>query len=242
MSNLLIDIGNTFSKIAVFENNEMIYESKVEIIEINFIKDLIKKYKIKNTAISNVGSPNDELFSVCKEKSNLYSFTEEIKMPITNPYNHGLVGDDRLALVLSAYSDYPDDNVLIVDMGTCITYDIKTNQNLYQAGGISPGLELRLKSLSSGTFKLDKITPKYPNLLIAHDTESSISIGVLKGIQNEIEGFIENYKTEYNNLKVIISGGDSNFLYGKIKNTIFTNSNFIYKGLNFLIEHNQVNE
>ena len=68
MSNLLIDIGNTFSKIAVFENNEMIYESKVKIVEINFIKDLINKYKIKNTAISNVGSPNDELFSVCKEK------------------------------------------------------------------------------------------------------------------------------------------------------------------------------
>ena len=89
MGNLLIDIGNTFSKIAVIENNEIIYESKFKIIEINFIKDLINKYNIKNTAISNVGSPNDELFSVCKEKSNLYSFTEDIKIPIKNPYNHG---------------------------------------------------------------------------------------------------------------------------------------------------------
>ena len=93
--------------------------------------------------------------------------------------------------------------------------------------------------MTTGAFNLYDIKPTYPKSLIAYDTETSVNIGVLLGIENEINGFIENYSNEYVNLKVIVTGGDSNFLYGKLKNTIFTNSNFIYKGLNFLIEYNQ---
>ena len=76
-----------------------------------------------------------------------YVFEKEIKLPFKNPYDQGLVGEDRLSLILGAYSMYPQDNVLVVDLGTCITYDIKTSENIYQAGGISPGLGLRKKSL-----------------------------------------------------------------------------------------------
>ena len=170
-----------------------------------------------------------------------YIFDDKINLPFLNPYKKGIVGDDRLALILAASYEYPNDNVLVIDMGTCITYDIKTSKNLYQAGGISPGIMLRLDSLSSGAFNLSEVKPNYPKSSIADDTETSINIGVLLGIENEINGFINNYKNEYNNLKVIISGGDSDFLYGKLKNTIFTNSNFIYKGLNYLIEYNQPN-
>ena len=108
-----------------------------------------------------------------------------------------------------------------------------------RAGGISPGLMLRLDSLSRGAFNLSEVKPNYPKSSIADDTETSINIGVLLGIENEINGFINNYKNEYNNLKVIISGGDSDFLYGKLKNTIFTNSNYIFKGLDYLIEFNK---
>ena len=239
--NLLIDIGNSLTKIAVFNKAKIITEFKIKKIDLNFIKDIVKDNKIINCAISNVGPRIDDLYIFFEENTNLYIFDDKINLPFLNPYKKGIVGDDRLALILAASYEYPNDNVLIIDMGTCITYDIKTSKNLYQAGGISPGLMLRLDSLSSGAFNLSEVKPNYPKSSIADDTETSINIGVLLGIENEINGFINNYKNVYNNLKVIISGGDSDFLYGKLKNTIFTNSNFIYKGLNYLIEYNQPN-
>lgn len=239
--NLLIDIGNSLTKIAVYNKAKIITEFKIKKIDLNFIKDIVKDNKIINCAISNVGPRIDDLYIFFEENTNLYIFDDKINLPFLNPYKKGIVGDDRLALILAASYEYPNDNVLIIDMGTCITYDIKTSKNLYQAGGISPGLMLRLDSLSSGAFNLSEVKPNYPKSSIADDTETSINIGVLLGIENEINGFINNYKNEYNNLKVIISGGDSDFLYGKLKNTIFTNSNFIYKGLNYLIEYNQPN-
>ena len=240
--NLLIDIGNSLIKIAVFRKNKLVNEFKIKKIDLNFIKDIVKDNKIINCAISNVGPRIDDLYIFCEENTNFYKFDNKIKLPFVNPYQNGIVGDDRLALILAASHEYPNDNVLIIDMGTCITYDIKTSKNLYQAGGISPGLMLRLSSLSSGAFNLIDVKPNYPKSSIADDTETSINIGVLLGIENEINGFINNYKNEYKNLKVIITGGDSKFLYNKLKNTIFTNSNFIYKGLNYLIEYNQPNE
>lgn len=239
--NLLIDIGNSLTKIAVFNKAKIITEFKIKKIDLNFIKDIVKDNKIINCAISNVGPRIDDLYIFLEETTNLYIFDDKINLPFLNPYKKGIVGDDRLALILAASYEYPNDNVLIIDMGTCITYDIKTSKNLYQAGGISPGLMLRLDSLSRGAFNLTEVKPNYPKSSIADDTETSINIGVLLGIENEINGFINNYKNVYNNLKVIISGGDSDFLYGKLKNTIFTNSNFIYKGLNYLIEYNQPN-
>ena len=239
--NLLIDIGNSLTKIAVFNKAKIITEFKIKKIDLNFIKDIVKDNKIINCAISNVGPRIVDLYIFLEENTNLYIFDDKINLPFLNPYKKGIVGDDRLALILAASYEYPNDNVLIIDMGTCITYDIKTSKNLYQAGGISPGLMLRLDSLSRGAFNLNEVKPNYPKSSIADDTETSINIGVLLGIENEINGFINNYKNEYNNLKVIISGGDSDFLYGKLKNTIFTNSNFIYKGLNYLIEYNQPN-
>ena len=240
--NLLVDIGNTLTKIAVSDGKSIITEFKLRSIDLDFIKDTIEDNKIKNSAISNVRKPNRKLFDLCNSKSNLYTFNKEIRLPFKNPYENGLVGEDRLSLILGAYSMYPQDNVLVVDLGTCITYDIKTSKNVYQAGGISPGLSLRKKSLSSGTVNLNEIDPVYPKSMIASDTHSSISIGLLIGIQSEIEGMINRYEKIYKNLKVIVTGGDSIFLSGKLKNTIFTNSNFIYKGLNYLIEYNQVNE
>ena len=155
--NLLVDIGNTLTKIAVSDGKSIVTEFKLRSIDLDFIKDIIEDNNIKNIAISNVRKPNQKLFDLCNSKSNLYTFNKEIRLPFNNPYDDGLVGEDRLSLILGAYSLYPQDNVLVVDLGTCITYDIKTSKNDYQAGGISPGLALRKKSLSSGTVNLNEI-------------------------------------------------------------------------------------
>ena len=239
MMNLLIDIGNSSTKVAISENRKIIEDFRFIELDTDKILDIINEYKIQNSALSNVSTNNEKLKNILIDNTSFYSFSNEIKIPINCSYKLADVGDDRLALMVAAYYDFPTENVLVIDMGTCITYDIKTSNNNYKAGGISPGLKMRIKSISEGAFKLNEINPTYPESFIASDTKSSLDIGILMGIKSEIEGFISQYTSQFTDLKVIITGGDSKILSGKIKNTIFTNSNYIFKGLDFLIEYNK---
>ncbi|MBD41102.1 MAG: pantothenate kinase [Flavobacteriaceae bacterium] len=236
--NLLIDIGNSNSKIAITKDYTILKEIHSSSKLIKKIKELFSNYKITHSSLSNVSSPNTELIEFLKTNSCFFDLKNDY-LPFKNPYKQGLVGDDRLALVCAAHKDYPNVNTLIIDVGTCITYDIKTKNNEYLAGGISPGIGLRYDSISQRAFLIKKINPSYPKNLKAFDTESSVNIGTMLGTQLEIEGFIKKYSSEYANLKVIITGGDSIYLSGKIKNTIFTTSNYVFKGLEYLIETNK---
>ena len=237
--NLLIDIGNSKSKIAITKDYTILKEIHSSSKLIKKIKELFSNYKITHSSLSNVSVPNVKLIEFLKTNSYFFDLKKNNYLPFKNPYKEGLVGDDRLALVCAAYKDYPNENVLIIDIGTCITYDIKTKNNEYLAGGISPGLGLRYDSISQKAFLIKKINPTYPKSMRAFDTESSVNLGTFLGTQLEIEGFIKKYSSEYDDLKVIITGGDSNYLSGKIKNTIFTTSNYVFKGLEFLIETNK---
>lgn len=237
--NLLIDIGNSKSKIAITKDYTILNEIHSSSKLIKKIMELFSNYKITHSSLSNVSIPNIELIEFLKTNSYFFDLKKNNHLPFKNPYKEGLVGDDRLALVCAAHKDYPNENVLIIDIGTCITYDIKTKNNEYLAGGISPGIKLRFDSINQGTFLIKKIKPNYPKDLKAYDTESSVNIGTLIGVQLEIEGFIKKYSSQYANLKVIITGGDSIYLSGIIKNTIFTSSNYVFKGLEYLIETNK---
>ena len=237
--NLLIDIGNSNSKIAITKDYTIIKEIHSSSKLIQKIKELFSNYKITHSSISNVSVTDNELIDFLKKNSCFFDLKKNNELPFKNPYKEGLVGDDRLSLVCAAHKDYPNENTLIIDVGTCITYDIKTKNNEYLAGGISPGIGLRYDSISQRAFLIKKINPNYPKNLKAFDTESSVNIGTMLGTQLEIEGFIKKYSTEYANLKVIITGGDSIYLSGKIKNTIFTTSNYVFKGLEYLIETNK---
>ena len=240
MINLLIDIGNSSTKVALTKENQIIEDFKFVELHLDEVIKILDKNKINNSALSNVARPTPEIEKLLMDRTSFYSITKS-SIPIKVPYTIETVGQDRLALMIAAYADYPNDNVLVIDMGTCITYDIKKINNEYLAGGISPGLQMRVESISKGAFNLSDISPTYPNSLIASDTKSSLDIGIVKGIQYEIEGFIQKYSSDYSDLKVIITGGGSKILSGKIKNTIFTNSNYIFKGLDFLIEYNRQN-
>ena len=239
MSNLLIDIGNTLTKVAISTNNNIVEEFKFEEFNESELLIILKNHKINYSALSNVSKPNHDLERNLKNLTTFFSFTKNIKLPFNIDYDIDEVGDDRLALMCAACHEYPHENVLVIDLGTCITYDIKSNENNYNPGGISPGLNMRLNSIAKNAFNLSNIKPDYPKKIIAHDTKSSLDIGVVLGIQLEIEGFISKYKTIFPDLKVIITGGDAKVLSGKIKNTIFTHSNYTFKGLDYLIEYNK---
>ena len=131
-----------------------------------------------------------------------------------------------------------NNNVLIIDAGTCITFDFVTKDNDYLGGAISPGIRLRYKALNNLTANLPLLETTQPLTIIGNSTETAIHSGIVFGIINEIDGTIDYYKQKYPDLTVILTGGDTNFLSNQLKNSIFANSNFLLEGLNFILDYN----
>ena len=161
------------------------------------------------------------------------------KLPFKNLYKTPkTLGVDRMALVSASVNQYPDSNVLIIDAGTCITYDFVNSEGEYLGGAISPGIKLRYQSLNNFTANLPLLEAEIPNGIIGDSTSQAIHSGVINGILRELDGIIAEYQKKYPDLTVILTGGDSNFLSNQLKNSIFANSNFLLEGLNYILEFN----
>ena len=142
--NLLIDIGNSLTKVAISNNKKIIKEFNFKKFEVSDLINIINEHNITFSALSNVSKPNDSLVKALKGETVFFSFNKKIKLPFKLNYDINEVGDDRLALMCAAKRDFPEKNVLVIDLGTCITYDIKSSDNIYNPGGISPGLKMRI--------------------------------------------------------------------------------------------------
>lgn len=237
--NLVLDVGNSLLKIALFEKSELIQKFKFSENYKRNIEDIISKYKVTHSIISNVGRIDDSIINILKESTNLLLVSNQLKIPFKNLYkSKNTLGQDRLALVSAAAFNFPNENVLIVDVGSCITYDFKNNNNEYLGGGISPGISMRFKSLNIFTSNLPLIDFDSIYQLIGNNTKNSITSGVVNGTISEINGIIQQYREEFKNIRIILTGGDSNFLLKRIKNTIFADRNFLLIGLNKLLEDN----
>ena len=239
--NLIIDVGNSFVKLAVFDGDHIKHK---EVVELNLILERIKAigytYKhIEAAIVSSVGKLSETDINLIGERFDLLILNSETKLPYTSLYKtHGTLGVDRIALVSASVKNYPDSNVLIIDAGTCITYDFINNKNEYLGGAISPGLRMRYKSLNNLTANLPLLDTELPNSIIGNSTEASIHSGVVYGVLKEIDGVIEAYKANYPDLTVILTGGDSNFLSKQLKSSIFATPNFLLEGLNFILQFN----
>ena len=237
--NLVLDVGNSLLKIALFEKSELIQKFKFSENYKRNIEDIISNYKVTHSIISNVGRIDDSIINILKESTNLLLVSNQLKIPFKNLYkSKNTLGQDRLALVSAAAFNFPNENVLIVDVGSCITYDFKNNNNEYLGGGISPGISMRFKSLNIFTSNLPLIDFDSIYQLIGNNTKNSITSGVVNGTISEINGIIQQYREEFKNIRIILTGGDSNFLLKRIKNTIFADRNFLLIGLNKLLEDN----
>jgi len=240
--NLIVDVGNTLIKLALFDNQ--ILQEKRSCRTNNFsevLEELEKAFpSIKNVIISSVGNFSREHFSALKNKYHVFVLNHDAKIPFINEYaTPRTLGVDRIALVSAAAIKFPKENVLVIDAGSCITFDFLSDTNTYLGGAISPGIKMRFKALHHFTDKLPLLEKKLPKNWIGDSTENSMQIGVIKGIQNEIEGYISLYKEKFKNLTVILTGGDADFLRDSLKNDIFADSNFLLEGLNYILEHNK---
>lgn len=239
---LTIDVGNTRIKAAVFEQNtivEIFIFTKDELL--NQLHLILNTFpKIQNLVVASVGTIEKQQFLSLKDSLAIHFITHESKFPFANLYaTPATLGIDRMVLATGAVLQFPKQNRLVIDAGTCITYDFIDENDNYLGGAISPGLRLRYNSLHDYTAKLPLLTKKEPDSFIGNSTAESIHSGVVQGVALEIDGFIELYQSQYAKFIIILTGGDAEFLAKRLKNTIFAHSNFLLESLSQTFQYNQ---
>lgn len=239
--NLVIDIGNTLTKIAIFSNNQIIFNNNYDSLTLNDLENLLNKFNIANSIIAEVKSFEVSLIELLQEKTNFFKLNQKAKLPFNNRYTTpNTLGKDRIAVISAASNLFPNTNVLVIDVGTCITFDIIDAENNYLGGAISPGLEMRFKSLEHFTGKLPLVKLEENNKpkFIGDSTVNSIKSGVYYGIKHEIEGVIKSYEEQYADLKIVLTGGNAERFEIAPKNRIFADKFFVLKGLNEILNEN----
>ena len=239
--NLVIDIGNTRTKFSVFNRGEVLITVPVEEFLPSHIDVLQNEYQELNKVIlSTVKDYSEELKNALQDKFDTFLELEEnTPLPIENCYrSKQTLGKDRIAAVVGAFDLHPNTNILVIDAGTAITYDLLTADGKYLGGNISPGLEMRFNALHQFTGRLPKVQQADYNRLFGSTTEEAIRAGVQNGTVYEVDTTISAFKDFYNNLKVFITGGDAEFFDKKLKNSFFVHFNLTSLGLNRILEYN----
>ena len=234
MKKITIDEGNTSVKLALFENNQMVFrESNVTLER---VKELLSQ--CDRLIISTV--KNNTLFESLLSSKYAISLDSSTPLPITNYYEtpHSL-GNDRIALAVGAAANFPNNNVLVIDAGTCITYDFINSNKEYLGGSISPGIQMRYNALHQFTSQLPLLESVDTAILTGANTEGAIHSGIINGVLVEIDGIIQRYIKQYPDIKVVVTGGNAKFFDKGLKNTIFAKPNLLMEGLNKILDYNE---
>lgn len=243
--NLVIDTGNTFAKLYIFQNQKIVARERFERLDMFLLDKVFKEFLIEASIYSHVGNLDTEIIKYLKAHSNCLEFNHTTNIPVKNLYEtKETLGLDRLAAVCGAQALFPRTNVLCIDMGTCVTYDFLNADAEYLGGAISPGLQMRFKAMNTFTAKLPLISPSglQKERLIGNSTESSIRSGAFNGLMLEINGFIDAYQRIYPDLHCLICGGDASLFDTQLKNSIFARPDLVAEGLNTILNYNVQNK
>jgi type III pantothenate kinase len=239
MSNISIDIGNTLSKVGIFEGEVLLKNASFPNEDLQAIKAYVGANQAEHIILSSVAKSSSELVNILKGVAPIILLSHETPLPFSNNYKTPqTLGMDRVAGVAGALHFFPNTNCLVIDAGTCITYDFVSKEGIYQGGSISPGLHMRLKAMHEFTGKLPLLTYQEIEDWIGKDTQTSMLTGVIWGMLNEINGFITRYDEAFGELKVIITGGDAPKFVKHLKNNVFAEPNLLLFGLNKILKIN----
>ena len=239
--NLIVDIGNTRVKVAVFDVETLVYNQIYDsVLKRENIEYISARYPIDRAIVSQVGPlmDYDSLFADISYKI----LSADLKLPIQNLYKTpATLGSDRLAAAVGAVALYPNQNNLVIDMGTCITLDFVSSHNEYLGGAIMPGISMKFKALHTFTDKLPLLTFDNGDEvdIVGDDTRSSIFTGIINGTTMELEGFVERYVEKFGKMNIIFTGGDAIYFEKRVKFPNFVNSNLLLVGLNKILNTNE---
>ncbi len=240
MTNLVIDAGNSRVKLFVFKADKVLVSLVCDENQIcQAIEKLFSTYAFENTIVSSVGGMTTKIQSALDGTTNVLFLSSTVKLPFENRYKTpNTLGVDRMALVSAAAVQFPNKNVLVIDAGTCVTYDVLSDQGIYFGGAISLGLKMRSKALHSFTENLPEVEISQKETMIGDDTQSSLQVGVEKGFLFEMEGMLAAYQKQFVDLTVVLTGGDAEYLSKRLKNSIFAQPNFLAEGLHAILIYN----
>lgn len=238
---LCFDFGNTRLKCAVFNGRDLQEVLVMENDHPETIQQLIATYAPAKSLLSSVIEHNPQVEILLRQSTKFHKLNHQSKIPITTPVGKPeTIGADRLGLVVAAVHLFPDKNNLVIGLGSAITYNFINKYHEFLGGGISPGMEMRFKSLHQFTALLPLVEKDWNFPLVGYDTRTNILSGVILGIAKEIDGTIDAYAEKYGNFNVLLTGGDAPYFVYHLKNKIFADPNLIYKGLYAISEVNNV--
>ena len=234
MRKITLDEGNTSVKLALFDNETLV--SKYNNIDLNFVIKLLPK--CDRLILSTV--KNKSNFKTLFSNKNFVLLNNSTPLPIKILYKSPTsLGNDRIALAVGAITNFPNKNVLVIDAGTCITYDFINSKKRVFRGSISPGIQMRYNALHQFTSQLPLLESVDTAMLTGVNTEESIHSGIINGVFVEIDGIIQRYTNQYPDIKVIVTGGNAKFFDKGLKNTIFAKPNLLMEGLNKILDYNE---
>ncbi len=237
--NLIIDIGNTQTKVAVVEGEEIKKYEAFKRLDVNLLEPILLNFAPQKAILGAVGEIPQGVVEWLKERVKLHVAGPYSLTPLINDYSTPqTLGFDRIAVAVGAHYLYPGRNLLVIDAGTAITYEVVTSNGHYKGGAISPGLRLRFQALHAHTARLPLIDPNPDAPLVGTSTTECILSGVINGAVGEMDGFIEKISSIYDDCVVVLTGGDSKFFANKLKNSIFVNPYLMVLGLNRILEFN----
>jgi type III pantothenate kinase len=237
--NLIADIGNTSTKIALYDEGRKIEVIRLDKPEHSELEDFISNLTISKAIISSVRKNSDPITDLLiKNVPDVHILSYKSRLPFTVEYDTPeTLGSDRIAAVAGAYALFKGKEILVIDAGTAITYDFISG-NIYKGGNISPGLNMRFGALHTFTGKLPLLTAAENYTSPGKNTNDAIIAGVVNGMLFEINEYIRTFEKEHSDFKVILTGGDSLFLLEKIKSRIIHMPDIVIDGLNYILDYN----
>jgi type III pantothenate kinase len=236
---LCLDFGNTRLKYAVFNNALQHVADTLPNDEVSTLEKLLNTYQPHKTILSSVISHNAAIEQLLATRSVFTLLTHNTLLPFTTPVaKPQTIGTDRLALCAAAVQQFEGNHNLAIALGTCITYNFINKYKEFIGGGISPGMDMRFKSLELFTAKLPLIQEDWNFPLIGYNTRTNILSGVILGMAKEIDGIIDAYKEKYNNFNVLLTGGNCTYFVPHLKNQIFADADLLFKGLYAISAYN----
>jgi type III pantothenate kinase len=235
--NLTIDLGNTFAKVGIFDHRDL--KEKTLLKSSDEVREFIQNFSGDNIIISSVAADPSALLEASSHLKKVVILSQTTQVPVEIQYKTpATLGVDRIAAVCGALDLFPKANCLVVDAGTCITCEFIDSQGKYWGGAISPGLSMRFKAMNTFTARLPLVEPVDNPPLIGDSTVSSMQSGVIHGVVDELDGAIKRYSEKFDDLKVILTGGDCRFFENKLKASIFAVPELVLRGLNSILLYN----
>ncbi len=236
---LAIDVGNTRIKYAFFENGHLGETGMIDVLDVKTLEKFWHEKSVKYIILSSVRHLSKEIEEVIVENPDILVLNSDTNLPFENRYQTpDTLGKDRVAALAGAMAIFPGDHSLVIDAGTCITYDILEGGLIYLGGNISPGLNMRMKAMHDYTDRLPQVEVAERLPFIGEDTSSAMQVGGQQGAVLEMEGFIKIYKEKFGKLNILLTGGDASFFVKRMKTEIFAAPNLVLQGLYEILRYN----